>query len=95
MFLLQHVWTALFTGSENSVEMGTKLILLLLMFYVIFMFVLTLKMWFYSFGKKKKKFIFECSSRAGTGSVFPGSNLLNPPTHVTLTDFEEESREWH
>lgn len=55
MFLLQHVWTALFTGSENSVEMGTKLILLLLMFYVIFMFVLTLKMWFYSFEKKKKK----------------------------------------
>lgn len=56
--------------------------------------VLTLKMWFYSF-EKKKKFIFECSSRAGTGSVFPGSTLLNPPTHVTLMDFEEESREWH
>lgn len=46
MFLLQHVWTALFTGSENSVEMGTKLILLLLMFYVIFMFVLTLKFFY-------------------------------------------------
>lgn len=66
--------------------------------------VLTLKMWFYSFEKKKKSSYlnvvlgqvldqYQAVGHLVPGFFFPGSNLHNPPTHVTL--MEEESREWH